>query len=70
MTLRSQPLHHPRGIPWAPTGAAFLERSAVLTAEPGRRAERTLAAARANIQAGAFDKALDLLAWAEDEAAG
>jgi DNA-binding CsgD family transcriptional regulator len=45
--------------------AAFLERSAVLTAEPGRRAERTLAAAQANVQAGAFDKALDLLAKAE-----
>ena len=45
--------------------AAFLERSMVLTAEPGRRAERTLAAAQANLQAGAFDKALDLLAGAE-----
>jgi len=45
--------------------AAFLERSVVLTAEPRRRAERTLAAAQANIQAGAFEKALDLLARAE-----
>jgi DNA-binding CsgD family transcriptional regulator/tetratricopeptide (TPR) repeat protein len=45
--------------------AAFLERSVVLTAEPGRRAERTLAAAQASLQAGAFDKALDLLARAE-----
>ena len=45
--------------------AAFLERSVVLTAEPGRRAERTLAAARASLQAGAFDKALDLLVRAE-----
>jgi DNA-binding CsgD family transcriptional regulator len=45
--------------------AAFLERSVMLTAEPGRRAERTLAAAQASTQAGAFDKALDLLAKAE-----
>jgi tetratricopeptide (TPR) repeat protein len=45
--------------------AAFLERSMVLTAEPGRRAKRTLAAAQANISAGAFDKALDMLARAE-----
>jgi DNA-binding CsgD family transcriptional regulator len=46
--------------------AAFLERSAVLTAEPGRRAERTLAAAQASIQAGAFNKAHDLLVTAEN----
>ena len=45
--------------------AAFLERSAVLTAEPARRAERTLAAAQANLQAGAFDNALDLLVRVE-----
>jgi len=45
--------------------AAFLERSVVLTAEPGRRAERALAAAQANLQAGAFDKALDLLVRTE-----
>jgi DNA-binding CsgD family transcriptional regulator len=45
--------------------AAFLERSVMLTAEPGRRAERTLAAAQASTQAGAFDKALDLLAKAD-----
>ncbi|HLK79622.1 MAG TPA: AAA family ATPase [Streptosporangiaceae bacterium] len=45
--------------------AAFLERSVALTAEPGRRTERTLAAARASLQAGAFDKALGLLAAAE-----
>jgi DNA-binding CsgD family transcriptional regulator len=41
--------------------AAFLERSAVLTLEPYRRAERGLAAAQARQQAGAFDAALRLL---------
>ena len=45
--------------------AAFLERSAALTAEPGRRTERALAAARTSLQAGAFDQARDLLARAE-----
>jgi DNA-binding CsgD family transcriptional regulator/tetratricopeptide (TPR) repeat protein len=50
--------------------AAFLERSVMLTAEPGRRAERTLAAAQASTQAGAFDKALDLLARAEVDGSG
>ena len=45
--------------------AAFLERTVALTADPARRAERTLAAARASLHAGAFGKALDLLAAAE-----
>ncbi|MCW2910085.1 MAG: ATP-dependent transcriptional regulator, MalT-like, LuxR family, partial [Actinomycetia bacterium] len=45
--------------------AAFLERSAALTPDPGRRAERALAAAQAKYQAGAFDAALGLLATAE-----
>jgi DNA-binding CsgD family transcriptional regulator/tetratricopeptide (TPR) repeat protein len=45
--------------------AAFLEHSVVLTAEPCRRAERTLEAAQANLRAGALDKALDLLVRAE-----
>ena len=45
--------------------AAFLERSALLTADPGRHAERILAAAQANLQLGAFGKALELLAAAE-----
>ena len=45
--------------------AAFLERSVALTADPSRRAERILAAAMASMQAGAFGKALELLAAAE-----
>ena len=45
--------------------AAFLERSAALTLDPGRRAERALAAAQATYQAGAFDAALGLLGTAE-----
>ena len=45
--------------------AAFLERSAVLTLDPERRAERALAAAQAGYQAGAFDATLGLLAAAE-----
>jgi DNA-binding CsgD family transcriptional regulator len=45
--------------------AAFLGRSAALTVDPARRAERALAAAQATCQAGAFEAALDLLATAE-----
>jgi DNA-binding CsgD family transcriptional regulator len=45
--------------------AAFLERSVALTVDPARHAERILAAAQANLQAGAFGKALELLATAE-----
>jgi DNA-binding CsgD family transcriptional regulator len=45
--------------------AAFMERSATLTLEPARRAERALAAAQAKYQAGAFDAALALLTMAE-----
>jgi DNA-binding CsgD family transcriptional regulator len=44
---------------------AFLERSALLTPDPARRAARTLAAAQASLRAGAFGKALELLAMAE-----
>ena len=46
--------------------AAFLERAAVLTPDPARRAGRALAAAQAKSRAGAFDAARDLLAMAED----
>jgi len=45
--------------------AAFLERAVALTADPALRAGRTLAAAEASARAGAFHKALDLLAAAE-----
>jgi DNA-binding CsgD family transcriptional regulator len=45
--------------------AAFGERAALLTPDPARRAGRTLAAAQASLQAGAFGKALELLATAE-----
>ncbi|WP_427892374.1 AAA family ATPase [Kribbella sp. GL6] len=42
----------------------FLERAAALTIDPGRRADRVLAAAAAKRSAGALDSALDLLAGA------
>ncbi|HEU4425865.1 MAG TPA: AAA family ATPase, partial [Pilimelia sp.] len=45
--------------------AAFLERAAMLTPEPGRRARRGLAAARAKRGAGALDAALRLLVAVE-----
>jgi DNA-binding CsgD family transcriptional regulator len=45
--------------------AAFLERATALTAEPQRHAERALAAAQAQFEAGALDDALALLATAE-----
>jgi DNA-binding CsgD family transcriptional regulator len=45
--------------------AAFLERAVALTQDPARRVERALAAAQTNLQAGAFDAALGLVATAE-----
>src|SRR3984957_6870008 len=45
--------------------AAFLERAALLTPEPGRRAGRLLAAARVKREAGELDTALGLLVAAE-----
>jgi DNA-binding CsgD family transcriptional regulator len=45
--------------------AAFLERAATLTLEPGRRARRLLAAARAKRDAGALGEALGLLVAVE-----
>jgi DNA-binding CsgD family transcriptional regulator len=41
--------------------AAFLQRATELTLDPDKRAERALAAASAQVQAGAFDAARDLL---------
>jgi DNA-binding CsgD family transcriptional regulator len=49
--------------------AALMERAASLSSEPAARVERRLAAAQSNVQAGAFDAALRLLAEAEAEAA-
>jgi DNA-binding CsgD family transcriptional regulator len=45
--------------------AAFLERAAMLTPDPVRRAQRLLAAARAKRDAGALDAALGLLVAVE-----
>jgi DNA-binding CsgD family transcriptional regulator len=45
--------------------AAFLNRAAMLTPEPGHRAQRLLAAARAKRDAGAQDEALGLLVAVE-----
>jgi DNA-binding CsgD family transcriptional regulator len=45
--------------------AAFHQRATTLTLDPALRTERALVAASANVEAGAFDSALDLLAIAE-----
>jgi DNA-binding CsgD family transcriptional regulator len=52
-----------RGGPAA--AAAFLEKAALLTGDPMRRADRLLAAAQANLQAGAYEQALQLVLAAE-----
>jgi DNA-binding CsgD family transcriptional regulator len=46
--------------------AAFLERSALLTPESGRRAQRALAAAHAKYEAGSLEAASELLTVAAD----
>ncbi|HEY1442753.1 MAG TPA: LuxR family transcriptional regulator, partial [Mycobacterium sp.] len=48
--------------------AAFLERATELTLHPEKRTERALAAASAQVQAGAFDAARDLLSIAKAQA--
>ena len=45
--------------------AAFLQRAAMLSPDPGRRCERSLAAAQASLEAGAFKDVRALLATAE-----
>ncbi|WP_158885127.1 AAA family ATPase [Amycolatopsis anabasis] len=47
--------------------AAFLERAAALSLDPGKQTERTLAAARATLAAGRADAAADLLASIDTE---
>jgi DNA-binding CsgD family transcriptional regulator len=45
--------------------AAFLHRAVVLSEDPAQRARRALAASQANLDAGFFDAALELVALAE-----
>ncbi|WP_216214529.1 ATP-binding protein [Amycolatopsis aidingensis] len=47
--------------------AAFLERAAALSLDPGKQTERTLAAARATLEAGEPEAAADLLASIDTE---
>jgi DNA-binding CsgD family transcriptional regulator len=55
---------HARARGGLPAAAAFLKRAVELTPEPGRRAQRALAAAQSEHEAGAPDVALTLLALA------
>jgi DNA-binding CsgD family transcriptional regulator len=56
---------HARARGGLAAAAAFCERAAELTPEPGRRAHRALDAAQANYEAGSLDPALRLLAMAQ-----
>jgi DNA-binding CsgD family transcriptional regulator len=60
-----QSAEHARARGGLAAAAAFLERAAGLTVDPGLRAQRALAAASTKFQAGAFDAATALLATAE-----
>jgi DNA-binding CsgD family transcriptional regulator len=55
---------HTRGA--IASAATFLDRSAALTPDPARRAERALDAAQAKVQAGEYGSAVALLVVAED----
>ncbi|MEU9335527.1 AAA family ATPase [Streptomyces sp. NPDC048290] len=54
-----------RGGPAA--AAAMLEKAILLTGDPVRRGDRTLAAAEAHLQAGSYGKSLELLSFAGAE---
>ena len=64
----SAPPSAPRRAPGWPRRRRSCSASVALTAEPARRADRALAAAHANLHAGAFDAGLGLLAEAEADA--
>ncbi|MFL5929523.1 MAG: hypothetical protein ACJ77E_21535, partial [Gaiellaceae bacterium] len=54
----------------ASAAAALLRQAVALTRDPTRKASRTLAAARASMQAGTFEVALELCSAAEASASG